>query len=231
MASSVSISIYKTFHCIQTLAYALTLCQGPCVGGACLWFSEGCFLGCSTCSSTMPKNGNQHDVPNCTDWQPNTPTLPEEFRTYNADNSSTAGDWTRYHPWRSPGKAPISDPCGVAGAYLKPTGGGGETPPGAKQGDRGSLLPPTNRTKWTAGGVAEVGYTTFICMTVAHSHRQSLIIFLLSVLRFVFYFDTTMLLHCNGDFTVILPPLDTAYHSLNTSSSNAGQSYPCHLVQ
>ena len=36
--------------------------QGPCVGGACLWFSEGCFLGCPNCSATMPSTGNQHNV-------------------------------------------------------------------------------------------------------------------------------------------------------------------------
>ena len=35
----------------------------------------------------------------------------------------------------------------------------GETPEGAHQGDRGSKLPPTGiETKWTAGGVAEVGW-------------------------------------------------------------------------
>ena len=78
--------------------------SGPCVGGACLWFSEGCFLGCNTCSATMPAGGNQVDKPNCTDFVPNVPTLPEAFRTYNKLNQSVNGDWTRYHPWRSPGE-------------------------------------------------------------------------------------------------------------------------------
>lgn len=56
-------------------------------------------------------------------------------------------------------RAPVSDPCGVAGAYLTPTGGGGETPEGAHQGDRGSKLPPTGiQTTWTAGKTAEVGW-------------------------------------------------------------------------
>jgi len=133
--------------------------QGPCVGGACLWFSEGCFLGCQTCSATMPNGGNQLNKPNCTDFVPNTPQLPEEYRTYNIHNLSESGDFTRYHPWRSPGRAPISDPCGVAGAYLTPTGGGGETPEGAHQGDRGSNLPPTRiQTNWIAGKTAEVGW-------------------------------------------------------------------------
>eukprot|EP00037_Helgoeca_nana_P008306 m.74039 g.74039 ORF g.74039 m.74039 type:complete len:360 (+) comp18853_c0_seq1:71-1150(+) len=133
--------------------------QGPCVGGACLWFSEGCFLGCSTCSATMPPTGNQHNVPNCSGFVSNTPTLPEEYRTYNIHNLSSEGDWTRYHPWRSPGRAPVSDSCGVAGAYLTPTGGGGETPEGAHQGDRGSNLPPTGiDTNWVAGKTAQVGW-------------------------------------------------------------------------
>lgn len=72
---------------------------------------------------------------------------------------SPAGDWTRYHPWRSPGRAPVSDPCGVAGGYKVPTGGGGETPPGAQQGDKGSELPETGiKTIWTVGTTAEVGW-------------------------------------------------------------------------
>ena len=49
---------------------------------------------------------------------------------------------------------------GMAGGYSKATGGGGETPAGAHQGDLGSNLPPLQgvNTKWTAGGVAEVGW-------------------------------------------------------------------------
>ena len=35
----------------------------------------------------------------------------------------------------------------------------GETPPGARQGDKGSQLPPTkNRTRWVQGQAAEVGW-------------------------------------------------------------------------
>ena len=59
----------------------------------------------------------------------------------------------------SSGKAPLSDPCGVAGGYTVATGGGGETPPGAKQGDKGSHLPPTAAAaRWTSGATAEVGW-------------------------------------------------------------------------
>lgn len=32
------------------------------------------------------------------------PALEHKLRTYNIDNSSKLGDWTRWMPWRSPGK-------------------------------------------------------------------------------------------------------------------------------
>jgi hypothetical protein len=81
---------------------------GCCAGGSCLWFSEGCFIGCKTCTRLMPPGGNQINQPpeGCA---PSEPTLPVAFRTFNAQNKSGNGDWTRYHPWRSPGKAPTSD--------------------------------------------------------------------------------------------------------------------------
>ena len=133
---------------------------GCCAGGSCLWFSEGCFNGCANCTRLMPRGGNQINSPPA-DCTPTEPTLPEEFRTYNAHNQSANGDWTRYHPWRSPGKAPTSDPCGVAGAYLHPAGAAGDKPAGAhSQGDPGSKLPPLSgvKTEWTRDGVAEVGF-------------------------------------------------------------------------
>ena len=47
----------------------------------------------------------------------------------------------------------------MAGAYRTPRGGGGETPEGARQGDRGSELPPiAHPAKWIAGATAEVGF-------------------------------------------------------------------------
>ena len=73
---------------------------GCCAGGACLWFSEGCFIGCDTCTGLMPAGGNQINKPpaGCT---PAEPTLPAEYRTYNGKNLSANGDWTRYHPVRT----------------------------------------------------------------------------------------------------------------------------------
>ena len=91
----------------------------------------------------MPAGGNYYGPPNCNTTLE--PTLPEEFVTWNipvqGKRPSRFGDWTKFHPWRSPGRAPVADPCGVAGAYVRATGGGGETPIGSKQGDLGSELP------------------------------------------------------------------------------------------
>ena len=140
---------------------------GPCAGDECLWFSEGCWTGCDTCSRLMPNTstvpgggGNYYGTPNCNKFTRVAPTLPEAYRTWNIGNPSKNGDWTKDHPWRAPGRAPVSDPCGVAGGYVQPRGGGGETPVGSKQGDPGSKLPPLKgvTTQWLAGDSVEVGW-------------------------------------------------------------------------
>ena len=139
---------------------------GPCAGSACLWFNEGCFPGCEACLDGFPQlpanfssdaQKNYYGAPNCAAPQLQEPTLPERYRTWNIGNRSPFGDYTRYHPWRSPGHAPTSDPCGIAGGYAQPTRGGGETPMGAVQGDKGSTLPrhAGAATQWPAGGTAE----------------------------------------------------------------------------
>lgn len=133
---------------------------GPCSGDECLWFNEGCWIGCSNCSSEMPAGGNYYGSPKCPGSEtPSEPTLPEEFRTWNLGDLSSKGDWTKYHPWRSPGRAPVVDPCGMAGGYSKTRGGGGQTPNGASQFDRGSQLPKLGgKTEWLAGDVVEVAW-------------------------------------------------------------------------
>jgi len=132
---------------------------GPCAGSECLWFSEGCYHGCSNCSLNYPSAGNYYGTPSCSDPNPKF-TLPEAYRTWNIGNVSKHGDWTKFHPWRSPGHNPVGDSCGIAGGYLATRGGGGQTPDGAKQGDHGSKLPPLKgvNTTWVAGGIAEAGW-------------------------------------------------------------------------
>jgi len=143
-----------------------------CTGDECLWFNEGCWIGCPTnCSSTMPANNpsakgykkspeftyNTYGEPNCGDWSPMEPTLPEEFRTWNIGNPSPMGDFTKYHPWRAPGHAKTVDPCGMAGAYMAPTGER-NAPEGSEPFVRGSELPVTVKTEWRAGRTVEVGW-------------------------------------------------------------------------
>ena len=70
-----------------------------CTGDVCLWFNEGCWIGCPTnCSSKMPANNpkakgyekapeftwNTYGEPNCENWSPVEPTLPEKYRTVRA---------------------------------------------------------------------------------------------------------------------------------------------------
>ena len=208
------------------------LSGGSCAGDMCLWFNDGCFIGCPNCTSTVsvlpgasgevpdrfipvrkdfitPPFGpiqahfsalchparpflgyvpprTRHVIcirsalayltltgacdpmwclrsdrltkPNCEKPTLMEPTLPEEYRTWNIGNPSAYGDWTKYHPWRAPGYAPVSDPCGRAGANTAQSGGG-ETPIGAKQFDRGSRLPKLDvMTTWHRGRAEEVGW-------------------------------------------------------------------------
>jgi hypothetical protein len=55
--------------------------EGPCAGGACLWFSEGCFNGCANCTAAMPPGGNQIDQPpaGCKLLEPTCPRPPRAF--------------------------------------------------------------------------------------------------------------------------------------------------------
>ena len=133
---------------------------GPCAGDECLWFSEGCYIGCPSCSSEMPETGNYFGKPNCSAPELIEPTLPEQFRTWNIHNLSTHGDFTKYHPWRAPGRAPVADSCGRAGAYRVTRGGGGQTPNGSPQFFPGSKLPKLEgvHTEWLAGDAVEVGW-------------------------------------------------------------------------
>jgi len=88
----------------------------------------------------------------------------KELRTYALDAIYRLDDYTKYHPWRYPGAAPILDPCGIAGGWF--TSGaefaGGWAPPGVPQGALGSEAPWNSKlslqTIWVAGEEAEVGW-------------------------------------------------------------------------
>ena len=70
----------------------------------------------------------------------------------------TSPAWSRHHPWRAPGSAPVFDPCGMAGGGPKQQGGEAKytTTKFAKQGDLGTkVLPPApTGIVWPAGGIA-----------------------------------------------------------------------------
>lgn len=66
-------------------------------------------------------------------------------------------DATKYMPWRSPGNAPVSDPCGLAGGtwFAQTLGGDFNQTQYAKLGDKGSVVLPyrPTGTVWRRGSV------------------------------------------------------------------------------
>jgi hypothetical protein len=133
-----------------------------CAGGSCLWFNQGTTIGCPKATgggTVFP------DVPGCKDHaQPTIAFKDKELRTYALSDIYRLEDYTKHHPWRYPGSAPVEDPCGLAGGWYKKghAGNGGEAPPGAPQGEHGSsskLFPKLlERTTWVAGSVVEVAW-------------------------------------------------------------------------
>jgi len=117
-----------------------TTVGGPaCVGGGCLWFAVGTFIGCDAPSfdyvGDVQRPGNIRtdalniydlptqypdfcpieNFPDGKEWQD---TLPDYARTWNVQsNSNPRGDWTKWNPWRKPGASPVGDACGNAGGY------------------------------------------------------------------------------------------------------------------
>ena len=109
-------------------------------GQSVFWFSQGCTPGCETCDSQGQRIANW-DHCNATRKTPFKPTLAKKYWTSNrnATEMSPQDIW-KYQPFRSPGLAPLSDVCGMAGGSPVPVFNGGEyTPtPYGKQGDLGS---------------------------------------------------------------------------------------------
>ena len=123
---------------------------GGCDGFSCQWFSQGCSLGCASCTGDWRRD-------RCENGTEVSPTLPSAFRTFNIDGRDPQGDWTRAHPWRSPGKAPVLDACGMAGgSWRNNEPPGGHPPPGHEYGARGSELPSTAPREATLGGTLDV---------------------------------------------------------------------------
>jgi len=126
----------------------------PCdVGQSCLWFSNGCTIGCKSCTG-HPANPNTKDLCGA---NLNATICNRELRTYNRDATcNSEEDVYRHNPWRYPGMAPVFDSCGMAGGNPLAGGTGGESKITetiyTKQGDVGSQLPPVETgVQWKRG--------------------------------------------------------------------------------
>ena len=135
-------------------------CPSPLQGDACYWYQVGCFNGCAECTGTgkylYPQ---QTDFPAGCQLKEPTNNKPEH-RTWDPHGLSEHGDFTKYNPWRSPGHAPVRDPCGASSGYKPNAQKGAEVPKGYAAWSKGSeVLPVGNATVWKAGGLAEVAWS------------------------------------------------------------------------
>jgi len=130
--------------------------NGPCElgsarekGGAgqpCLWWSQGCSIGCDFCLTDPrhPENNGTIPTKEITGNPPHADkagfrksycekpktkdVLPKEYWTMNTHAVPRAkNDSYQYNPWRAPGSAPVIDPCGQAGGKYKQTPVGGDS--------------------------------------------------------------------------------------------------------
>ncbi len=129
-------------------------------GQPCLWFSQGCSIGCTSCTGI----GSHTNTSLCK--APATQaTLPRYAWTMNRGAAEgSPNDTYRFNPWRAPGSAPVFDACGMAGGTSPEHAGAGEAvfakTQFAEQGDLGSIvLPPApSGTIWTTGSTVEVSW-------------------------------------------------------------------------
>ena len=160
-------------------------CGIGCLGNACLYYQIGCFQNSPACSYTgktlYPVPEDLVKAGNAPGWRPPAPTLgggnaadEHELRTYNIDNQSKLGDWTRWNPWRSPGTAGINNPefqpCGV-NSGSNPSF---PDPPAAGQPQfaNGTDLPPSGPpTVWTKGSVVEAEFSIYANHGGGYSYR------------------------------------------------------------
>eukprot|EP00656_Telonema_subtile_P053251 TRINITY_DN7659_c0_g1_i2.p1 TRINITY_DN7659_c0_g1~~TRINITY_DN7659_c0_g1_i2.p1 ORF type:complete len:400 (+),score=40.23 TRINITY_DN7659_c0_g1_i2:145-1344(+) len=154
-------------------------------GQACLWWSQGCSIGCARCMTDVDPTWTASGAPpqagkigfstrycNDTFNSKGAPvpminaTLPKSAWTLNIDAvENSPEDAYRFNPWRAPGYAPIVDPCGQAGGKLPGQVIGGDSVFTANKfatmGDKGSNLPETpadKKTKWVAGSTVKVAW-------------------------------------------------------------------------
>jgi hypothetical protein len=114
--------------------------RAPGGGQPCLWFSQGCFIGCQTCTGSDREGDGVARANNSNDCvgprggpsrQPagssSMPLLPKRLWTMNREaQEDSPADVYRFHPWRAPGSAPVTDCCGTAGGTSPKYRGPGE---------------------------------------------------------------------------------------------------------
>jgi len=153
-------------------------CGLGCLGEACLYYQIGCFQGCGTCSlsgKTLYPVPSDVTLAGCDADKLPEPTLgggnathEHEMRSYNIDNQSWKGDWTKWMPWRSPGLAgkgnPKFQPCGVNSGALasqpEPPTSTHDVANGAP-GTLLSMLPKQEWSTWKAGSVVEAEWAIY----------------------------------------------------------------------
>ena len=133
--------------------------QAPQYSMTCLWFNEGCAIGCKSCEAGKCGHIKSSVLDKCCPEQME-PTLKDpRLRTYSGFLADVAMDHT---PWRAPGFAPVYDPCGIASGVPAGVNPGPINPPpiGIKQGLSMQDLPelPDVKTRWPAGSIQDVAW-------------------------------------------------------------------------
>ena len=153
-------------------------------GQPCLWWSQGCSIGCDFCITDPRHKANGGAIPTreiTGGWphadkagfrtaycdEPAQPVLPKKFWTMNRHAVEGAvNDSYRFNPWRAPGTAPVVDPCGQAGGKYAITPMGGDSvfynTSIARMGDLGSKVlpatPASHTPTWVAGSHVDVAW-------------------------------------------------------------------------
>jgi hypothetical protein len=111
--------------------------QGLLSRGGSMWYTQSTTIGCAVPNITVDVHSSMHAGDLCPNDHsgaarglPKVPTINDRsLRTWLAQGcldeqgnpaactaANEATDWTKFHPWRAPGNAPVYDSCGVAGA-------------------------------------------------------------------------------------------------------------------
>lgn len=92
----------------------------------------------------------------------------KEYRTVGIRSIYRLNDYTKHHPWRYPGSAPVEDPCGVSGGWYDTkiwnVENGGVSPlvPMGTLASTSPMVPKLlDRTTWIAGEETEVAWAIF----------------------------------------------------------------------